>query len=99
MATYTTSKHAVIGLTRSAAVDFGPRNIRVNALLPGATDTPMLTSAARSGRLEAVIGRIPLRRVGLAQEQAEAVIWLCSDRAAFVSGHSLICDGGASVVR
>jgi NAD(P)-dependent dehydrogenase (short-subunit alcohol dehydrogenase family) len=101
MASYTTSKHAVIGLTRSAAVDFGPKNIRVNALLPGATDTPMLAPATEGPhpRVEGIIRRTPLRRIGRAEEQAEAAIWLCSDRAGFVSGLSLICDGGVSIVR
>jgi len=101
MMTYVTSKHAVIGLTRSAAVDFGPLNIRVNALLPGATDTPMLAAAMQgpAPRIQGVIQRTPLRRIGLASEQAEAVVWLCSDSAAFVSGLSLVADGGLAVVR
>jgi NAD(P)-dependent dehydrogenase (short-subunit alcohol dehydrogenase family) len=100
-ASYTTSKHAVVGLTRSAAIDFGPNNIRVNALLPGATDTPMLAPAGQGSnlKLEAMTQRIPLRRLGLAQDQAEAVVWLCSSRSAFVSGLSLISDGGLSVLR
>lgn len=99
--TYTTSKHAVIGLTRSAAADFGPRNIRVNALLPGVTATPMVEAAAKGPnlKLDAVIARTPLRRIGTAEEQAEAVIWLCSDHAGFISGLSLLSDGGLSVVR
>jgi NAD(P)-dependent dehydrogenase (short-subunit alcohol dehydrogenase family) len=91
----------VIGLTRSAAVDFGPLNIRVNALLPGATDTPMLAPAMQGPhpRIEGLIQRTPLRRVGLASEQAEAVVWLCSDGAAYVSGLSLVVDGGLAVLR
>ncbi|WP_129778391.1 glucose 1-dehydrogenase [Peristeroidobacter soli] len=100
-ASYSTSKHAVIGLTRSAAVDFGPKNIRINALLPGATDTPMLAPAAQGSnlKLQDMANRIPLRRLGTAEDQAEAVIWLCSERAAFTHGLSLICDGGLSVLR
>ncbi|MET0497944.1 MAG: glucose 1-dehydrogenase [Steroidobacteraceae bacterium] len=98
---YSTSKHAVVGLTRAAAVDFGPKNIRVNALLPGATDTPMLAPAAKGSNLKIqdMAQRIPLRRLGTAEDQAEAVLWLCSDRSAFVSGLSLISDGGLSVLR
>lgn len=100
-ASYASSKHGVIGLTRSAAVDFGPKNIRVNALLPGATDTPMLAPAAKGSslKLQDMANRIPLRRLGTSEDQAEAVIWLCSDRSAFVSGLSLVADGGLSVLR
>lgn len=100
-ASYTSSKHGVVGLTRSAAVDFGPKNIRVNALLPGATDTPMLAPAAQGSnlKLQDMANRIPLRRLGTSEDQAEAVIWLCSERAAFTNGLSLICDGGLSVLR
>jgi NAD(P)-dependent dehydrogenase (short-subunit alcohol dehydrogenase family) len=100
-ASYATSKHAVVGLTRSAAVDYGPKNIRVNALLPGATDTPMLAPAAQGSNLKIqdMTQRIPLRRLGTSEDQAEAVIWLCSERSAFVSGLSLVSDGGLSVLR
>lgn len=100
-ASYATSKHGVVGLTRSAAVDFGPQNIRVNALLPGATDTPMLAPAARGSNLnlQDMTRRIPLRRLGTPEDQAEAVVWLCSDRSAFTTGLSLICDGGTTVLR
>lgn len=100
-AAYATSKHAVVGLTRSAAVDFGPHNIRVNALHPGATITPMLTPAAQgaSVSLDLMAKRIPLRRLGRPEDQGEAAMWLCSDAAAFISGAGLIIDGGLSVLR
>jgi NAD(P)-dependent dehydrogenase (short-subunit alcohol dehydrogenase family) len=101
MASYTASKHAVIGLTRSAAVDFGPQGIRVNALVPGTTDTPMLSPPGSESKawLAGMLQRTPLKRLGLAEEQAEAVVWLCSDRAGYVSGLSLVSDGGMSVLR
>jgi NAD(P)-dependent dehydrogenase (short-subunit alcohol dehydrogenase family) len=101
VAAYVATKHAVIGLTKSAAVDFGPENIRVNALLPGKTLTELTRrSYINLGLdLEEVAGGLPLRRLGLPQDQAEAVIWLCSDRAAFVTGLSLIVDGGESAQR
>jgi NAD(P)-dependent dehydrogenase (short-subunit alcohol dehydrogenase family) len=100
-AAYTTSKHGVVGLTRSAAVDYGPKNIRINALLPGATDTPMLAPAAQGSnlRIQDMTQRIPLRRLGTPEDQAEAVLWLCSEHSAFVTGLSLISDGGLSVLR
>jgi NAD(P)-dependent dehydrogenase (short-subunit alcohol dehydrogenase family) len=101
LCSYTTSKHGVVGLSRSAAVDFGPKNIRVNVLLPGATDTPMLEKATRgsASAIDTMRDRIPLKRIGTADEQAEAVVWLCSDRSSFVSGLSLIVDGGLSARR
>jgi NAD(P)-dependent dehydrogenase (short-subunit alcohol dehydrogenase family) len=101
LSSYTTSKHGVIGLSRSAAVDFGPQNIRVNVLLPGATDTPMLDRFTRGSvaAVDAMRDRIPLRRIGTAEEQADAVVWLCSDRSSFVSGLSLVVDGGLSARR
>lgn len=100
-AAYVTSKHAVVGLSRSAAIDFGPQNIRVNVLFPGATDTPMLAPAAQgsNARIETMKERIPLRRIGLPEDQAEAAVWLCSDAAAFVNGASLVVDGGLSSLR
>ena len=94
---YTASKHAVIGLTRSAALDYGPRGIRINAICPGSIDTPMLRSAmARRGRdPEDVVGRLSLiGRFGRPEEIAAAALWLCSDGASFVYGHPLAVDAG-----
>jgi NAD(P)-dependent dehydrogenase (short-subunit alcohol dehydrogenase family) len=98
---YTTSKHGVVGLSRSAAVDFGASNIRVNVLLPGATQTPMLDQFTHGSPsvIDAMRDRIPLKRIGTAEEQAEAVVWLCSDRSSFISGLSLVADGGLSAKR
>lgn len=98
-ATYTSSKAALVGLTRSAAVDFGPLGIRVNSLLPGATFTPMLQAARARLRRRLPIDRIPLRRVGFAEEQADAAVWLASHKASFVNAAHIVSDGGASAMR
>jgi len=98
-ASYATSKSGVLGLTRSAAVDFGPQGIRVNALLPGATDTAMLRASMKTAPTSSATGRIPLRRFGTPEEQAEAAVWLCSERAGFISGASLVADGGTTALR
>ncbi len=94
---YTASKHAVLGLTRSAAMDYAGRGIRINAICPGAIDTPMLRSAMeRRGRdADDVAHRLsPLGRFGRPDEIAAAVLWLCSDASSFTSGHALAVDGG-----
>jgi len=95
-AAYTASKHGVIGLTRTAAIDYAKAGIRVNAICPAYTHTPMLDRMlAKSPDLEAkLISRVPLRRLGTAEEIAQAVIYLFSDAAAFITGHALVMDGG-----
>ncbi len=95
-AAYTASKHGVIGLTKTAAIDYAKAGIRVNAICPAYTRTPMLTRMlGQIPDLEAkLISRVPLRRLGTAEEIAQAVIYLCSDAAAFITGHSLVMDGG-----
>ena len=95
-AAYTASKHGVIGLTKTAALDYAKTGIRVNAICPAYTHTPMLTRMlAQNPDLEAkLISRVPLRRLGTAGEIAQAVIYLFSDAAAFITGHSLVMDGG-----
>ncbi|BAN00790.1 SDR family NAD(P)-dependent oxidoreductase [Ilumatobacter coccineus] len=94
---YTASKHAVLGLTRSAAMDYAAHGIRVNAICPGAIDTPMLRSAMeRRGRnADDVAGRLSrLGRFGQPSEIADAALWLCSDSSSFTTGHALSVDGG-----
>jgi len=94
---YTASKHAVLGLTRSAAMDYAPRGIRVNAICPGAIDTPMLRNAvARRGRdADEVAGRLSrFGRFGTTSEIAQAALWLCSDASSFTTGDALAVDGG-----
>lgn len=94
---YTASKHAVLGLTRSAAMDYARQGIRVNAICPGAIDTPMLHGAIeRRGRdVDAVAQRLSqFGRFGAPSEIANAVLWLCSDASSFTTGHALAVDGG-----
>jgi NAD(P)-dependent dehydrogenase (short-subunit alcohol dehydrogenase family) len=94
---YTASKHAVMGLTRSAAIDYAGRGIRVNAILPGSIDTPMLQEAMRRrGRdPEDVVDRLSLiGRFGRPDEIAGAALWLCSEASSFIVGHPLAVDAG-----
>lgn len=101
VAGYIASKHAVIGLTKSAAIDFGPQNVRVNALLPGKTLTEMSRKSYELLKLDLskVAQTLPIRRLGKPEDQAEAAVWLCSERASFITGHSLIVDGGEAAER
>lgn len=99
MAAYSASKHAVIGLTRSAALEAAPLGIRVNALLPGAVETPMLTERgfrANPVFAAAAASAHPMGRIATAAEVAEAAAWLLSTRSSFVTGHTLAVDGGLS---
>jgi NAD(P)-dependent dehydrogenase (short-subunit alcohol dehydrogenase family) len=93
---YTASKHAVVGLTKSAALEYAPKGIRINAICPGTTDTPMVAAAVASApqHMAAVIKDIPLGRLGTQEEIVSAVLWLCSPGAGFVIGHALAVDGG-----
>ena len=94
---YTASKHAVMGLTRSAAIDYAAQGIRINAICPGVIDTPMLRNAmARRGRdPQDVVKRLSLvGRFGTPEEIAAAALWLCSDASSFTLGHALAVDAG-----
>ena len=94
---YTASKHAVIGLTKSAAIDYAGKGVRINAIIPGSIDTPMLRNAmARRGREEKdVISRLSLiDRFGTTDEIASAALWLSSEASTFTIGHALAVDGG-----
>ena len=96
---YTAAKHGVIGLTRAAALDYAAQNLRINAVCPGYIDTPMMgrfTGDTAEGRAK-VIAEEPVGRMGTPEEIAAAVIWLCSDSAAFVIGHAMVVDGGQTV--
>ena len=92
-ATYISAKHAISGLTKSAALELATKNIRVNAVAPGPILTPMLLRDWQ-GDVEKAASGVPMGRVGDANEVAEAVVWLCSDRASFITGHVQPIDGG-----
>jgi glucose 1-dehydrogenase len=94
---YTASKHGVLGMTRNAAVDYGAEGIRINAICPGAIDTPMLRNAieGRGRDPQEVADRLSvLGRFGEPEEIAAAALWLCSDASSFTVGHALAVDGG-----
>ena len=93
---YVASKHGVMGLTRTAALEYATRGIRVNAVCPGPIRTRMLEAIMQENpRMEpAMIDAVPMRRLGAPEEIAEAVVWLCSDRASYVTGQGLVVDGG-----
>ena len=93
---YVASKHGVIGLTKTAALEYAKSGIRVNAVCPGAIDTPMMGRITdhRPHRAAKMAAGEPVGRMGTPQEIAEAVVWLCSDAASFVTGHPMAVDGG-----
>jgi NAD(P)-dependent dehydrogenase (short-subunit alcohol dehydrogenase family) len=95
-ATYHASKYGVIGLTQSAALEWAAKGIRVNAVCPGTIDTPMVSDmlAKEPGAMKEILRDVPIGRLGRPEEIADAVLWLCSDRASFVVGHALVVDGG-----
>ena len=90
---YVAAKHAVIGLTKTAALEYAEEGIRVNAVCPGFITTRM-TALTREHRSDFVIGRTPMRRFGEPREIAEMVVWLCSERASYVTGAAYEVDGG-----
>ncbi|MCW3844515.1 SDR family oxidoreductase [Micromonospora yasonensis] len=95
-AAYHASKHGVLGLTRSAALEYAPRGIRINAICPGTIATPMVTDMIDKGELDRAeaVANQPINRLGEAEEIAAAVLWLCSPGASFVIGVALPVDGG-----
>ncbi|MER7399105.1 glucose 1-dehydrogenase [Streptomyces sp. NPDC000151] len=95
-AAYHASKHGVIGLTKSAAVEYAPKGIRINAVCPGTIDTPMVADMLESqaDAMAEILKQQPIGRLGRAEEIAEAVLWLCSPGASFVIGVALPVDGG-----
>ncbi len=100
IATYAASKSGLIGLTQSLAVEFAQQNVRVNALLPGGTDTPMYremnnTQEAR----DFITGLYPMRRLATPEEMAKSVLYLASDASSFTTGTALLVDGGVSINR
>jgi NAD(P)-dependent dehydrogenase (short-subunit alcohol dehydrogenase family) len=95
LALYSASKAAAISLTRSAAMEYGPRGVRINAIAPGRVVTDMMLGSGIAD-MSAVAAGLPLRRMGHPEEVAEAVVWLASDAASYVVGHVLAADGGFS---
>jgi NAD(P)-dependent dehydrogenase (short-subunit alcohol dehydrogenase family) len=97
---YSASKHAVIGITRTAALEYARSGIRVNAVCPAFVLTPMVESFVQADprhfNLERMAGMQPMGRMGTVEEVAEAVVWLCSEKAAFITGVALPLDGGTT---
>lgn len=93
---YVASKHGVIGLTKTAALEYAKSGIRVNCVCPGVIDTPMVgrLGAHDPQMLAALSATEPVGRLGKPAEIGEAAVWLCSDHASFVTGHSMVVDGG-----
>jgi NAD(P)-dependent dehydrogenase (short-subunit alcohol dehydrogenase family) len=95
--TYHAAKHGVIGFTKSAALEYAARGIRINAICPGLIQTPMSDQMIASGQadaLKAMEKSVPMGRVGRPEEIADAVLWLCSDAASYITGQSISVDGG-----
>ncbi len=90
---YVAAKHGVVGLTKTAAIEYAPQKIRVNSVCPGYIETDM-TKDAMARRGEQIMATTPFRRMGTADEIAEMVCWLCSDRASYVTGANYNVDGG-----
>lgn len=98
---YVASKHAVVGMTRTAAAEFTAQGIRVNAVCPGLISTPMLDRLEANlgkGAMAAYVAMTPIQRLADPSEVAEAVVWLCSDASSFVTGSAMTVDGGFSSV-
>ena len=97
-ASYHATKHGVIGLTKSAALEYAPRGIRINAVCPGTIETPMVTDMIARGELDVPEAEAnqPIGRLGRGDEIATAVLWLCSPGSSFVLGVALPVDGGST---
>ena len=97
---YAASKHAVVGMTRTAAAEYARSGIRINSVCPGVVNTPMMTRALERepGRENRLRNVHPIGRFGEASEVAHAALWLCSDKSSFVTGHQLAVDGGLTAI-
>ncbi len=98
VALYTASKHGVVGLTKATALELAKSNIRVNAVAPGPVDTGLLHRMI-AGKIDVsvIAAGVPMGRVSAPEESARAILWLCSDAASYVTGHTLVVDGGMTV--
>ena len=90
---YVAAKHGVVGLTKTAAMEYAQDNIRVNCVNPGYIKTPM-TDPGMAERYDRLMTKVPMHRLGVPEEIAEAVVWMCSDKASFMTGASHVIDGG-----
>jgi NAD(P)-dependent dehydrogenase (short-subunit alcohol dehydrogenase family) len=98
--TYHAAKHGVLGLTKSAALEYAARGIRINAICPGLIHTPMadqMIAAGQGDAIDAMLKDVPIGRLGRSEEIADAVLWLCSPFSSFVIGHALAIDGGYTI--
>ena len=98
-AAYIACKHAILGLTKTAAIDYAAQGIRINAVCPGVIRTPMAEELIRRNpQLEEMFTKeIPAGRLGKSEEIADAVLWLCSPQASYINGHALVVDGGITI--
>lgn len=96
LSSYNAAKAGVVGLTRSAALEFAQKNIRINCISPGLIATDILSNVSQE-TVNAMVASIPMQRAGEATEIAKAVVWLCSDHASYVTGQNLVIDGGFTV--
>ncbi len=98
VAVYTASKHGVVGLTKATALELAEANIRVNAIAPGPVNTGLLRRMV-GGHLDlsVIADKVPMRRISEPEESAQAILWLCSDAASYITGHTLVVDGGLTV--
>lgn len=93
---YSASKHGVIGLTKTAALEYASKGIRINAVCPGLIETPMTQSPAMKDLIAGLADASPIQRIGQPSEIGEAVLWLCGEGASFVHGQALVVDGAMS---
>ena len=95
---YSASKHGVIGMTKTAALEYAKEGIRINAICPGLTESGMTAGLDQRPELaEPLLALIPMGRMGLSQNIADAAVWLCDDTASFITGHVLVIDGGQTI--
>lgn len=96
---YHAAKHGVLGLTKSAALEYAARGIRINAVCPGIIDTPMVAGMKQTENeaMDELMKEVPIARLGHAEEVANAVIWLSSPQSTYVIGHALVVAGGSTI--
>src|SRR5262249_27768282 len=96
---YHASKHGLLGLTKSAALDYAAKGIRINAVCPGIIDTPMVAGmlTSQAEEMKEIMREVPIGRLGRSEEVANAVVWLCSPGATFGIGQALAVDGGYTI--